>query len=243
MPPHRAHHAEGDMTSAFRSDLLEKRKNRMADRIGASVTNRFMKRGLILPGCTCVGKQEEIEERDNTRLSNSPRSTLFIFLSFFFFSHTLPSVLHWLVPRRAKMGRDDKRRAELVGWWVASPSPSCSNLVLLTFILISPHLLPSSSSFFFYTYSYCVSRLSLLFLLRLVFHLLLLGPVRWGAFQRGAGKDGGEEASVRGLAVDWFILTCYNISQSPALFLIVCLSSGFSRLCLTPFWSCSPDKQ
>ena len=150
MPPHRAHHAEGDMTSAFRSDLLEKRKNRMADRIGASVTNRFMKRGLILPGCTCVGKQEEIEERDNTRLSNSPRSTLLIFLSFFFFSHTLPSVLHWFVPRRAKMGRDDTRRGELVGWWVASPSPSCSNLVLLTFILISPHLLPSSSSFFLY---------------------------------------------------------------------------------------------
>lgn len=103
------------MTSAFRSDLLEKRKNRMADRIGASVTNRFMKRGLILPGCTCVGKQEEIEERDNTRLSNSPRSTLLIFLSFFFFSHTLPSVLHWFVPRRAKMGRDDTRRGELVG--------------------------------------------------------------------------------------------------------------------------------
>lgn len=149
----------------------------------------------------------------------------------------LPSVLHWLVPWRAVMGRDDKRRGELVGWWVALPC-SPSSWSLHTFCLPLPlrlfFLIPTATAFPDSLYCFfCVSS----------FIFFSSAPVRWGAFQRGAGKDGGEEASVRGLAVDWPIITCYNISQSPALFLIVFLSSGFPRPGLTLFWSCSPEKQ
>lgn len=150
----------------------------------------------------------------------------------------LPSVLHWLVPWRAEMGRDDKGRGELVGWRVALPC-SPSSWSLHTFCLPLPlplvfFLIPTATAFPDSLYCFfCVSS----------FIFSSSAPVRWGAFQRGAGKDGGEEASVRGLAVDWPIITCYNISQSPALFLIVFLSSELSRLCLTLFWSCSPEKQ
>lgn len=94
----------------------------------------------------------------------------------------LPSVLHWLVPWRAVMGRDDKRRGELVGWWVALPC-SPSSWSLHTFCLPLPLRL-----FFFNTHSYCVSRLSLLFLLRLVFHLFLLGPREMRSISKRCGE-------------------------------------------------------
>lgn len=182
--------------------------------------------------------KKEIEERDNTRLSNSPRSTLSIFLSFFFFFlacypqffiGSFPDGPWW----------DEMIRGEAS--WLDDGLPSLAHLHLdlstpfaFLFLFVFFFLIPTATAFPDSLYCFfCVSS----------FIFFSSAPVRWGAFQRGAGKDGGEETSVRGLAVDWPIITCYNISQSPALFLIVFLSSGFPRLGLTLFWSCSPEKQ
>lgn len=128
----------------------------------------------------------------STVWSNSPRCLLTPHFSSFFPPISLVFHSAWLVRWQGEMGWDDRKRGEVVGWWVALStlylSPLLSPCPAYLFLDLST---PFVFLFIFFTYSYTVSCPSLV-LLFLLLHLSLLSclpcPERRGAFQRDGIK-------------------------------------------------------